>query len=156
LIKTAIGSKLVAFTFAIYAFASGSIPADLVGEWKIGRPYDTPGPVGFDADQEKRILGERIRFSQGMLLICGKHIPIKAVELKELSLDAFLQTYGFIPKVIGIKDSTVTEVTINPSDTITACGNSEGSIGSNLFIGKDGHVVMEVANAYFLLIKRKK
>lgn len=142
------------FVLAVPVLASSSenIPSFLASSWGIGIPYDTPGPVGIDANQEGFIRTLRITYTTKHLRVCGKDIPIQSINVKYLTGDKFLQTYGFLSHVIGMNSSTITDVTINPSDGMNACGEYEDP-GVHVLIDSSGHVVMEVGNDYFPLKK---
>ena len=57
----------------IIAFAlltEGHLPSSVLGEWKVGKPYDVGQPIGLDAKQEEMITGLVIKLSQDQLCVC--------------------------------------------------------------------------------------
>lgn len=136
----------------LLAASSENIPPHLVGSWVVGRPYDTPGPVGVDANQEKFIRMLHIVYGTNDLRVCGKDIPVRSISMRPLDGDEFLQTYGFLGHVVGIRSFPVNDITINPSSGMNACGEHQDP-GAHVLIDDGGHVVMEVANDYFPLQK---
>jgi hypothetical protein len=131
------------------------LPPLLIGTWNIGKPYDTPGPIGIDDKEEELILGLHVTYSGDHLHVCGKNIPAEPLEVESLTTDDFLRKYGFIPDVIGLRKATITDVTLNASHRINAC-NLHGvyeAPGAHVFKDKEEHFVMEIGNAYFPLRK---
>lgn len=139
-------------TTPVLASSSENIPPPLVGKWVVGSPYDTPGPVGIDASQEKFVRTLRINYTIEHYRVCGKDISIQSISKKSLTDDEFLQAYGFLGRLIGLKSLPITDVTINPPGGMNACGEYENP-GSHVLIDSSGHVVIEVANDYFSLEK---
>lgn len=142
----------IALMVMMFVVSSGKLPVELLGRWSIGVPYDTPGPIGINAKQEKLIMGLHLVYSADHLHVCGKDVPAQPIEAKLLTSDQFLQAYGFLPHVIGMKSSQITDLTLNPSGGMNACGEYENP-GVHVLIDQCGHVVMEVANGYFPLRK---
>lgn len=154
ILANAILVPLVLLMFApAHPSPSEPIPSVLIGKWYVGTPYRTPGPVGINARQEKFIRKLHISYSAGHLRVCGKDIPIQRVQIKHLTSDDLLQTYGFLPHVIGMDAAPIIDLIINPSDGMNACGEYQDP-GVHVLIGQGGHVVMEVANDYFPLKKQ--
>lgn len=148
--KTIGSVKFVLLGIMMLPLPSGSLPSGLLGKWRVGTPYDTPNPVGITAEQEKHIRSVEIVYSPTNLHVCGKDVPIRTVEQKSLTDDQFLQAYGFLPRIIGMEQSPVLDLTINPSDGMNACGDFEDP-GVHVLVGRDSHVVIEVANDYLPL-----
>ena len=146
-------STLVIFISAASQGPPGVLPQAILGSWSVERPYDTRGPVGLTAKQEMHIRKLRLHYTLKALSVCGKTIPLQSVAIVSLTSDAFLQTYRFLPKTIGLDGSAVLEVSIHNTDMMNACGDYEGSPGMHLLLGQNRHVVMEVGNAYFPLRK---
>ncbi len=144
--------KLITLAALMFAPSSETIPSLLVGRWYVGAPYNTPGPVGIDPGEERFIRTLRLSYTTEHLRVCGKDIAIKLVKVKSLASDDFLQAYGFLPHVIGMESSPITDVTINPSDGMNACGDYEDP-GVHVLIDHNGHAVIEVANDYFPIKK---
>lgn len=133
--------------------AAQRLPSLLMGTWNIGKSFDTPGPVGIDAREERLILGLRLTYSGDHLHICGKDVPAEALEAKPLTKDEFLQKYGFLPGVIGLTRATITDLTLDSSHHANPCGlrGVHEAPGMHVFIDSQGHTVMELGNAYFPL-----
>ena len=151
--QSVVPKQLLALVLTMFAVAPGQIPASLIGRWKVGLPYDTPGASGLNAKQEKFIRTLRIVYFSEHLQVCGKRVPVEPVETKSLTIDEFVETYGFIPRLIGIRSSAITDVTLNSTSGMYSCSDYEDP-GVHVLIGRDGHVVMEIANAYFPLKKQ--
>ncbi|HEY6375093.1 MAG TPA: hypothetical protein VIX90_06160 [Edaphobacter sp.] len=146
------GAKLIVLSLLMHAPPSDTIPPVLIGRWDVGVPYNTSGPIGIDAKQEKFIRQLHLSYTAEHLRVCGKTIPIRPIKMKSLISDEFLETYGFLPHVIGMESSPIIDLTISPSDGMNACGEYEDP-GVHVLIGSGGHIVMEVANDYFPLKK---
>lgn len=142
---------LVALGVLMSARSPQRIPSLLFGKWDVGAPYNTPGPIGIDARQEKFIRTLHPSYTTGHLHVCDNDIPIHLVEVKSVTDDEFLQAYGFLPDIIGMK-TPISDVRINPSDGMNICGDYEDP-GVHVLIGRNQHVVMEVANDYFRLTR---
>lgn len=145
---------IIFFVLAMPIFASSpeNIPSRLVGKWAVGTPYDTPGPVGITASQEKFVRTLRLNYAIGRYRVCGKDMAIQSISKKFLTDDEFLQAYGFLGRVIGMKSMPIIDITINPPGGMYACGEYNNP-GSHVLIDGSGHVVIEVANDYFPLEK---
>jgi len=148
-------AKVIAFLLATSFVSTDKIPSVLLGNWKIGRPFDAHQPVGLNALQEKYIESLHLRYTPERIQVCGKEIEITSLKSESLTSDAFLEKFGFLPNIIGLKSSTITEVNINLPRSMDACGQYEDP-GVHVFIGDGEHIVMEVANDYFPLIKRRE
>lgn len=146
----AVVGKIVACIFAVCCAASGQVPRQLLGEWLVGKSYDTVQPVGIDQSQANRIEAAHLLYTHDHLRVCGKDIPIESVSKKSLNEDAFVQATGFSPSFIGFKGTPVVEVSLNGWESTNACGDFLDP-GVDVFIGPDSHVVIEVENAYFPL-----
>lgn len=146
-----IGSvKLVALILMMQTASSNAIPPALIGRWDVGKPYNTPGAIGINAKQEKFIRSLQIEYTADYLRVCHKEISLHPVTVKALTDDQFLQENGFLPRFIGMKASPTEDVTINPSGNFYACGDYLNP-GAHVLIGRNGHIVIEVANDYFPL-----
>jgi len=130
--------------------SSERVPLKLIGSWSVGKPYNTPGPIGINAKQEKFIRGLHLVYTADHLHVCGKKISAQPIKTRTLSDNEFLQAYGFLPRVIGMKSSPITDLTLSSSDDMNACGEYEDP-GVHVLIDPGGHVVMEVANDYLPL-----
>ncbi len=137
----------------LFAPTAQRLPSLLVGTWNIGKPFDTPGPVGIDAREERLILGLRLTYSGDHLHVCGRDVPAEALEAKPLTKDEFLQRYGFLPGLIGLARTTITDLTFDSPHQANPCGfrGVHEAPGVHVFIDSQGHTVMELGNAYFPL-----
>ena len=138
----------------IIAFAllvEGQLPSSVLGSWTVGKPYDVGQPVGLDAKQEGAITGMVIKVSQDQFVVCGKEIPIKSVDIEQLTSDNFLAKYNFTPNLIGFSSKNVIDISLNNLHSTKACGEFADP-GMHLFINKS-HAVVEVGNDYFQLAR---
>ena len=131
---------------------SEKIPVSILGHWNVGAPYRTPGPIGINAVQEKFIRGLHLVYMNNYLHVCGKEISTQPINTKSLTENEFLQSYGFLPHIIGMESLPVTDLKMNPSNSMNACGVYQNP-GMHLLIDAGHNVVMEVANDYFPLKK---
>jgi hypothetical protein len=144
--------KLIALLItALMLPTAQHLPSNILGEWKVGRPYDVGQPIGLDAKQEEMITGLLIKLTQDHIGVCGKEVPILTVESERLTNDDFLAKYNFTSHLVGFNSEYVIDININKLHSTKACGNFADP-GSHLFISK-GHVVIEVGNDYFPLTK---
>jgi hypothetical protein len=144
--------KLVGLGIIAFALLTeGHLPSSVLGEWKVGKPYDVGQPIGLDAKQEEMITGLVIKLSQDQIGVCGKEVPIKSVEVEHLTNDEFLAKYNFTPNLIGLKGAGVIDISLNKLHTTKACGEFADP-GSHLFLSKS-HAVVEVGNDYFPLTR---
>jgi hypothetical protein len=155
--KAIVTLKLISLVLATHLLPSDTVPSVLIGKWSIGVPYDTPGPIGINAGQEKYIRGLHLSYTPERLRVCGKNVPIQPINMRTFTSDEFLQTYGFLPRVIGLQATPIIDLTLSSSNGITsngmdACGDYVDP-GVHVLIGGNRHVVMEVANEYFPLRK---
>jgi hypothetical protein len=132
-----------------FASSSANLPA-IIGKWYVGVPYNTPGAIGIDAKQEKFIKTLQIVYTADRLHVCNRDISLHPLTIKALTSDQFLEIYGFLPRLIGMKALPIKDVTINHSRNFDACGDYLNP-GAHLLIGRNGHIVIEVANDYFPL-----
>ncbi len=146
--------KPVILLLATLGSSHDKIPVKLLGRWSVGVPYHTPGPIGINAEQEKFIRGLYLVYIDDHLQVCGKEISAQPISTKSLTKNEFLQSYGFLPQVIGMKSSPVTDLKLNLSNGMNACGEYQDP-GAHLLIDPGGHVVMEVSNDYFPLKRNK-
>ena|ERR1035437_4870794 len=147
-------TKLVGLrVFALISFfAAYHLPSSVLGDWKVGKPYELGQPIGLDTKQEESVTRLVIKLTQDRIRVCGKEVPIKSVEAEHLTNHDFLEKYNFTPNLIGLEGADVIEVTINKFHSTEACGEFEDP-GSHLFVTKN-HVVVEVGNDYFPLTRR--
>jgi len=149
------GAKLILIMIlATFLVSPEKLPTELLGSWRVGAPYDTHQPVGLDASQEKFIRSLRLRYTPDRIEVCGKNITIQSIKLESLTSARFLQRYNLPPDLIGFGASPIVEVSINPPSSMNTCGPYENP-GVHAFIGQNKHVVIEVANDYFPLVKMK-
>lgn len=146
--------KILAMMFFMYPSVSGGIPSKLIGNWVVETAYNTPGPIGLDNDQEKYIKSLDVVYTSGSFNVCNKMVAVHSVSKTILTEDQFVQTYGFLPRLIGLK-GTIVDIILNSSDGTNTCGDFEDP-GAHILIGDHEHVVIEVANEYFSLVKRKR
>ena len=143
--------NFVVLIFMMFTSAA-KVPVRLIGRWSVGTAYNTPGPVGINAEQEKFIRGLHLVYTADHLQVCGKDISVQLIKANTLTDREFLQAYGFLPQVIGLKSLPITDLMLKPSDGMNACGEYEDP-GVHVLIDSSGHVVMEVANDYLPLRK---
>jgi hypothetical protein len=129
-----------------------STPPNVVGQYKIGRPFldMTPQPIGLTAIQEKTLIGQEVSINSTSVTACGKSTHVDSVEEETYSADAFLQRYRMRPDQIGLK-SPVTELWFKFPLSTAICGNSEGFV----LLTDGSHAAFEDGNDYFRLSKIK-
>lgn len=128
------------------------VPPGLIGKWAVGIPYDVRQPIGLDAGQEDKIKNLKITLTKNHIEVCGKTVPLKSLDVEDLSQEQFLARYNFSAEKIDLRGSHITEVTINRLESTNACGNFEDP-GTHLFVSVR-KVVMETGNDYFPLKRR--
>lgn len=145
-----------AFLALLSAPTTQKVPPPLIGTWDIGKPYDTPGPIGIDAKEEGFILSLRITYFGDHLHVCDRDVSAEPLKVEVITRYDFLQRYGFIPDVIGLARGPITDITLNASHGVNACDFSGVHVapGAHVLTDQKGRSVVEVGNAYFPLTRR--
>ncbi len=129
-----------------------AIPNSLAGQWEIGKPfYDMAAPpVGINAKQENKLIGEILDIRTTSVSACGTSIQITSIEATTYSSDAFLQEYRIRPDQIGLV-APLTEYSFISHGLTAICGSPQAFV-----IVSDGkNAVLDIANDYFHLNKVK-
>ena len=80
---------LAASLLLLVAVPRPTIPSVLLGTWKVGRAYDTPGATDLNQQQDSQIKKLKFELTSNALNICGKNIPIKSATLTVMTHDEF-------------------------------------------------------------------
>ena len=134
---------------ALAVLATFHLPSSVLGNWRVGMPYDVGQPIGLNAKQEEQVTRLNIKFAPDSIEVCGKKVLINSMDVDRLTGDGFLTKYNFTANLIGLKGADVVDIYINKLHSTKACGEFADP-GSHLLIS-DRHVVMEVGNDYFPL-----
>ncbi len=144
---------LAASLFLIVALSQPRLPSVLLGTWKVGRAYDTPGPTDLDEHQDSEIRKIRIEIAPDAITVCGKTIPIKSAALSVMTYDQFATRYRVGANRIGLTyGAKITEVVINSLELTHACGEFSDP-GTDVIFDDQHHFAIQVDNAYYQLRK---
>jgi hypothetical protein len=133
------------------ALLQPTIPSVLLGTWKVGRAYDTPGPTDLDKQQELKIKKLKIEIASDAIKVCGKTIPIKSAALSVMTYDQFATRYRMGANRIGlIYGGKITELVINSFEVTHACGEFSDP-GTDVIFDEQNHFAIQVDNAYYEL-----
>jgi hypothetical protein len=124
------------------------VPGSLVGQWKIGKPFYnmTPQPIGLSAEQEKKLVGNRVDIESTSVSACGTRIQITSIKATTYSAKDFLEEYQIRPDEIGLV-APLTNYSFSSQGLTAICGSPEA-----FDIISDGrNAVFENANDYFHL-----
>lgn len=145
-------SKFVGLGILAFAIVTGGhVPSGILGEWKVGKPYDVGQPIGLDAKQEGMIIGLVIKLSQDQVSVCGKKVPVESIDVEHLTEDEFLAKYNFTPNLIGLDGAEIIDINLNELHTTNACGKFADP-GSHVMFSRS-HAIVEVGNDYFPLTR---
>jgi hypothetical protein len=138
----------------LFALPEPTIPSVLLGTWKVGRAYNTPGAT--DLNQQQLLQIEKMRFAitSDALNTCGKTIPIKSVTLTVRTPDEFAIRYAMGPNRIGLNGGKITELEINSFELTHACGDFSDP-GTDILFDEQDHFAIEVDNSYYQLNRAK-
>ncbi len=131
-----------------------AVPSALLGTWKVGRAFDTPGATDLTNELDVQIKKLHFEITADAINVCGKHVPIESTTLSILTNSDFARRYRMWPKEIGLNGTKITEFEINSSEDSKACGDFSDP-GTHIFFDEQGHVAMEIDNAYYLLRQAK-
>jgi hypothetical protein len=146
---------LAASLLLLVALPQPTIPSVLLGTWKVGRAYDTPGPTDLDEQQELQIKKLKIEFAPDAVKVCGKTIPIKSAALSVMTYDQFATRYRMGANRIGLTyGGRVTELAINSFELTHACGEFSDP-GTDVIFDEHNHFAIQVDNAYYELKRAK-
>ena len=133
------------------ALLQPTIPSVLLGTWKVGRAYDTPGPTDLDKQQELKIKKLKIEIASDAIKVCGKTIPIKSAALSVMTYDQVATRYRMGANRIGlIYGGKITELVINSFEVTHACGEFSDP-GTDVIFDEQNHFAIQVDNAYYEL-----
>ena len=142
---------LAASLLLLVALPQPTIPSTLLGTWKVGRAYDTPGPTDLDEKQELKIKKLKIEIAPGAVKVCGKTIPIKSTTLSAMTYDQFANRYGVGANRIGLTyGGKITELVINSFELTHACGEFSDP-GTDIIFDEQNRFAIQVDNAYYQL-----
>jgi hypothetical protein len=141
---------LAASLLLLVALSQPEIPSVLLGNWKVGRAYDTPGATDLTQQQDSLIKQLKFEVSRSALTLCGKTIPIKSTALTVMTYDDFATRYGIGPNRIGLKGSRITELQINSFELTHACGEFSDP-GTDMLFDERNDFAIQVENAYYEL-----
>jgi hypothetical protein len=142
---------LAASLLLLVAPPQPTIPSVLLGTWKVGRAYDTPGPTDLDERQELKIMKLKIEIASNAIKVCGKTIPIKSTSLSVITSDQFATRYRTGANRIGlIYGGKITELVINSYELTHACGEFSDP-GTDIIFDDQNHFAIQVDNAYYEL-----
>jgi hypothetical protein len=141
---------LAASLLLLVAVPRPTIPSVMLGTWKVGRAYDTPGATDLNQQQDSQIKKLKFELTSNALNICGKNIPIKSTTLTVMTHDEFATQYGVGPNRIGLNGERITELQINSFELTHACGDFSDP-GTDLIFDEQNHFTVQVDNAYYQL-----
>jgi hypothetical protein len=125
-----------------------TIPAVLIGDWKVVHAYDTPGPTDLNQQQDAEIMKLRFEVTSDSIKLCGHNLSIKTADLSLMTPDQFATRYRMLPNRIGLRSSTITEIQINSFELTHACGEFSDP-GTDIIFDDQNHFAIQVDNAYY-------
>ena len=131
-----------------------AVPSLLLGTWKVGHVYDTPGPTDLDQHQNIQIQKLRLEIAFDAIKVCGRNIAIKKADLSLFTPDQFATRYGVAPNRIGLNGAKITELQINSLELTHACGEFSDP-GTDVIFDEQNHFAIEVDNLYYKLSRTK-
>jgi hypothetical protein len=141
---------LSASILLLLAPPQATIPSALIGTWKVGKCFDTPGPTDLNEHQLSVIEKSHFEITSNTIKVCGRNIAIKKAGQSEFTPDQFATRYRLGPSRIGLIGARITEVDINPMNLPHSCGDFSDP-GTNVIFDEQNHFAIEVDNLYFRL-----
>jgi hypothetical protein len=113
---------LAASLLLLLSSSQPTIPSVVIGTWKVGRAFDTPGPTDLNEHQLLQIEKSHFEITPNTIKVCGRNIAIKKADQSVFTPDQFATRYGLEPSRIGLSGENITEVEINSLDLPHSCG----------------------------------
>jgi hypothetical protein len=139
----------------LIALHQTNIPSVLLGTWKVGRAYDTPGATDLNTQMDSKIKRQTIEISSSAIKVCGKIIPIKSAALSVMTYDQFATKYHVGANQIGLTyGGKITELIIDSYEETHACGQFSDP-GTDIIFDEQNHFAIQVDNSYYQLRRAK-
>jgi hypothetical protein len=129
-----------------------SIPATVLGTWKISKILPTTNPQCFDATRAKTLLGETLRYAPGKLTWSGTAYPIPQAFARTLSRRKFQDEYKVDLVALGIHAPDVQELDLQHEDADITGATTEIP-GDTILLAGPGRIVVSACGVFYSAVK---
>lgn len=138
---------------AISSFGQ-SVPAALLGDWRLVELYSTTSLQGLPPKEEKGLVGTTVVFRANSLTACGQSVDISSAVSSRISSDDLLFEYHATFKSVGITSQSVEMVLLNND----ASGNCLGELtipGELVYLKSQDEICINFDGAFFKAVRIK-
>jgi hypothetical protein len=145
---------ILPFGLALAAAASPppSMPAPVLGEWRITRILPTNNVSCWDADRAKSLVGTTLRYAAGRMTWKGGSMPISEALTRTLTTSSFFDEYKVRFAELGIRAASVTEIDLQHEDADITGATTEVP-GDTILLAGPGRIVVSACGVYYTAVK---
>jgi hypothetical protein len=129
-----------------------SMPASVLGEWRITKILTTGNLACWDNDRAKTLVGTTLRYAPGRMTWKGGSTAISEALIRTLSGDDFLAEYKVRFPELGIHSLSVTEIDLQHEDADITGATTEVP-GDTILLAGPGRIVVSACGVYFTAVK---
>ena len=129
-----------------------TMPASVVGAWKIVKILPTSNTPCWDAARAKTLVGTTLRFSAHKLTYEGGEIAITETLTRTLSARKFQDEYKFELTSVGVKGGTVQELDLQHEDADFTGATTEVP-GDTVLLAGPGRIVVSACGVFYSAVR---
>ena len=134
--------------------SSGDAKHIIQGSWVIKSIYTTQNVEGPDPSQQKKLVGTQVVVSAQSLHACGQSVPIKSIEVHQVSSDEFLTNTRARFSEVEIHSPSVTEVIMNNRQA-GSCFQVFPLPGQDVYIKSKNEILISFEGVFYKAVRKK-
>ena len=144
--RTSLHSSLLLLTLISVSVCSSqsrtaSEATKAFGTWKLKSIYPTRNIEGPSPSEQEKLLGTTIVLSGDTLKACGRSVPVRTIEVNQISSSDFLDNNRVRLSGVGIEAASVTEIVVNHRQAGT-CFDVFPLPGQDIYIKDKNEIVI--------------
>lgn len=127
---------------------------EIRGTWVITSIYNTQNVQGPSPDEQKKLIGSEIVYSDRSLKSCGQSVAITSVDQNRVDASHFLANTLVRFKEVQIYASEVTEVVLNNREAGT-CFGAFPQPGQDIYLKSKDEILIAFEGVFYRALRKK-
>jgi hypothetical protein len=134
--------------------SSGDAKHIIQGTWVIKSIYTTQNVEGPNPSQQKKLVGSQVIVGTQSLHACGQSVPIRSIEVHQVSPDDFLTDTRVRFSEVEIHSPSVTEVVMNDRQD-GSCFQVFPLPGQDVYIKSNDEILISFEGVFYKAVRKK-
>jgi hypothetical protein len=123
------------------------------GTWILKSIYPTQNVEGPSRAQQKKLLGTTVVLNASALEACGQSVPVKTVEVNQVSSADFLENNRVRFSEVGVEGASITEIVINHRQSGT-CFDAFPLPGQDIYVKNKNEILVYFEGVFYRALRK--